>query len=99
MSFSAPRDNYAALGIFKLDGGWEASVGAYKQDYMYWLEDGDITKAFTRIDARLAKRMKLQQMPAELALVGQNLGGKSYEEFRNNNLFDRRAYVSLMFDW
>jgi len=99
MSFSAPRDNYAALGIFKLDGGWEASVGAYKQDYMYWLEDGDITKAFTRIDARLAKRMKLQQMPAELALVGQNLGGESYEEFRNDNLFDRRAYVSLMFDW
>jgi iron complex outermembrane receptor protein len=96
---SAPRDNFSALGIFKLDDNWEASVGVYKQDYMYWLGDGDITRAFTRVDARLAKRWTLQKTPMELALVGQNLGGKRYEEFRNDNLFDRRLYLSLIFDW
>ena len=96
---SAPRNNFSALGIFKLADGWQASVGAYRVDAMYWLGDGDVTKAFTRVDARLAKRWKLQGNPVELALVGQNLGGERYEEFRNNNLFDRRAYVSLMFDW
>ena len=96
---SAPKNNFSVLGIFKLAEGWEASVGAYKQDYMYWLGDGDITKAFTRVDARLARRWQLQGRPVELALVGQNLGGERYEEFRNNNLFDRRAYLSLMLDW
>ncbi len=32
-------------------------------------------------------------------MVGQNLGGEHYEEFRDINLFDRRAYLSLMLDW
>jgi iron complex outermembrane receptor protein len=66
---------------------------------MYWLGDGDITEAFTRVDARLARRWKLQGHPVELAMVGQNLGGEHYEEFRDINLFDRRAYLSLMLDW
>jgi iron complex outermembrane receptor protein len=96
---SAPNNNFSALGIFKLDDGWEASAGAYRVGAMYWLGDGDITKAFTRVDARLARRWKLQGYPVELALAGQNLGGKRYEEFRNDNLFDRRAYLSLTFDW
>jgi iron complex outermembrane receptor protein len=96
---STPRNNFSALGIFKLDQGWEASVGVYKQDYMNWLSDGDTTRAFTRVDARLAKRWELQGRQVELALVGQNLGGQSYEEFRNDNLFGRRAYLSLTVDW
>ncbi|MGB9094502.1 MAG: TonB-dependent receptor, partial [Gallionella sp.] len=44
---STPRNNFSALGIFRLDQGWEASVGVYKQDYMNWLSDGDYTAAFT----------------------------------------------------
>ena len=96
---STPRNNFSALGIFRLDRGWEASVGVYKQDSMNWLSDGDHTQAFTRVDARLAKRWNLQGRQMELALVGQNLGGKPYEEFRNENLFSRRAYLSLTLDW
>ena len=96
---SAPRNNFSALAMLSLDKGWDASVAVYKQDYMYWLGDGDVTQAFTRVDARLAKRWKLQGNPVELALVGQNLGGKRYQEFRDDNLFGRRAYLSLMFDW
>ena len=96
---SAPRSSYSALGIFKLAEGWQASLGAYRVGSMYWLGDGDFTEAFTRIDARLARRWKQQGRPVELALVGQNLGGERYEEFRDTNLFDRRAYLSLMLDW
>lgn len=96
---STPRNNFSALGIFRLDQGWEASVGVYKQDYMNWLSDGDYTAAFTRVDARLAKRWELQGKQVELALVGQNLGGQPYQEFRNDNLFGRRAYLSLKLDW
>ncbi|MDP1864163.1 MAG: TonB-dependent receptor [Thiobacillus sp.] len=96
---SAPRNNFSALGMLKLAGGWGASVGVYRQDAMVWLGDGDVTLAFTRVDARLVKRWKWQGNPVELALVGQNLSSRPYQEFRNDNLFDRRAYLSLMFDW
>ena len=65
---------------------------------MYWLGDGDFTEAFTRIDARLAKRWKLQGHPVELAVVGQNLGD-DYEEFRDTNMFSRRVYGSLGLNW
>jgi iron complex outermembrane receptor protein len=96
---SAPENNLSALGIFKLGRGWQASVAMYKVGSMYWLGDGDVTEAYTRVDARLARRWKLHGRPVEMALVGQNLGGEPYEEFRDDNLFDRRAYVSLMLDW
>lgn len=96
---SAPRNNFSALGIFQWADGWGASVGVYKQDTLFWLGDGDVTKAFTRVDARLSKRFKVHGNTVEWALVGQNLGGEPYQEFRNDNLFDRRAYLSLMFDW
>ena len=96
---SMPRRSFSALGILRLAHGWDASIGAYRVGSMYWLGDGDLTQAFTRWDARLARRWKLRGNPVELALVGQNLGGEDYEEFRDDNLFDRRAYLSLMFDW
>lgn len=96
---SAPENNLSALGIFKLGRGWEASVAMYKLGGMYWLGDGDVTEAYTRVDARLARRWKVQGRPVEMALVGQNLDGEPYEEFRDENLFDRRAYLSLMVDW
>jgi iron complex outermembrane receptor protein len=98
IALSAPENNFSALGIFKLAEGWEASIGAYRVDDMYWLGDGDFTEAFTRIDARLAKRWKLQGHPVELAVVGQNLGD-DYEEFRDTNLFSRRVYGSLSLNW
>jgi iron complex outermembrane receptor protein len=96
---SAPKNNFSALGIWRLADGWEASAAVYKVGFMKWLDDGDETEGFTRIDARLAKRWKWQGHQAELSLVGQNLGGERYEEFRGNNQFDSRAYVGLAIDW
>jgi iron complex outermembrane receptor protein len=96
---SAPRNNFSSLGVYRLPGGWEASVAVYRAGWMKWLDDGDDTEEFTRIDARLAKRWKWQGHEMELSLVGQNLGGDRYEEFRDNNLFDTRAYAGLTVDW
>jgi iron complex outermembrane receptor protein len=96
---SAPANNFSALGIYRLPQGWEASVGVYRVDDMEWLDDGSSTKQYTRVDVRLAKRWKWQGHETELSLVGQNLGGDRYEEFRYNNLFDTRAYVGLTLDW
>lgn len=105
MAQSAPKNNFSALGVYRLPDGWEASAAVYKVGFMKWLDDGDITHGFTRVDARLAKKWNWQGHQMELALVGQNLGGERYAEFRdsaltsNKNLFDTRVYVSFGLDW
>lgn len=99
IAHSAPTSNFSALASYRLPKGWEASAALYRTGDMKWLDDGDATQAFTRIDARLARKWKWQGHQVELSLVGQNLGSGRYEEFRNSNLFDHRAYVALDFDW
>ena len=65
---------------------------------MKWLSEGDVTEAFTRWDARLARRWNWQGHEVEAAVVGQNLG-EDYSEFRDNNIFSRRVYGSLSLTW
>ncbi len=95
---SAPRNSWGLLASYRLAGGWETSLGVWRSDAVIWLTEGDITRAYTRVDARLARRWKWWGGEVEAALVGQNLG-EDYEEFRNTNLFSRRVYGSLGFAW
>lgn len=95
---SAPENNFSLLGSYSFKHGWQASVGVYRSGRMKWLSDGDVTQAYTRWDARLARRWKWQGHEIEAALVGQNLGS-DYEEFRLENRFSRRVYGSLTLNW
>ncbi len=95
---STPRNNFSLLARYELGQGWTASAGVYRSGRMKWLSDGDVTQAFTRWDARLARRWNWQGHEVEAALVGQNLG-EDYEEFRNTNIFSRRVYGSLSLAW
>jgi len=98
LSQSAPRNNFSLLARYDLGQGWTASAGVYRSGRMKWLSEGDITQAFTRWDARLARRWDWQGNEVEAAVVGQNLG-EDYEEFRNTNIFSRRVYGSLSLSW
>jgi iron complex outermembrane receptor protein len=93
-----PRNNFSLLARYDLGQGWAASAGVYRSGRMKWLSEGDTTQAFTRWDVRLARRWAWQGHGVEAAVVGQNLG-KDYEEFRDTNVFSRRAYASLSFNW
>ena len=95
---SAPRNTFSLLAHYSLGAGWNASVGVYRSGRMMWLNDGDVTQAYTRVDARLARQWKWQGREVEAALVGQNLG-EDYSEFREENLFSRRVYGSLSLGW
>lgn len=75
---SAPANNFSALGIYRLPGGWEQSAAVYKVGDMKWLDDGDNTENYTRVDARVARRWKWHGHNVELSLVGQNLGNDTY---------------------
>jgi len=95
---SAPRDSFSLLARHDLGQGWTASAGVYHTGRMIWLDDGDPTPAFTRVDVRLARRWNWQGREVEAALVGQNLG-EDYSEFREENIFSRRVYGSLSLGW
>jgi iron complex outermembrane receptor protein len=95
---SAPRNSWGLLASYRLGNGWETSVFAQRSNAQIWLTEGDVTQAFTRIDARLARRWTWQGREVEAALVGQNLG-EDYQEFRDTNVFSRRVYGSLNLAW
>ncbi len=95
---SAPRNSWGLLASYKLGNGWETSLGAWHYDTTKWLSEGDIVAAYTRVDVRVARRWNWQGYQMEAALVGQNLGD-DYAEFRDTNIFSRRVYGSLGFNW
>ncbi|MBT9569301.1 MAG: TonB-dependent receptor [Thiobacillus sp.] len=95
---SAPRNNVGLLVNYRPAPGWETGVGVWRTDAVIWLTEGDITRPYTRVDARVAKRWKWQGREVEAVLVGQNLG-EDYQEFRDTNRFSRRVYGSLSFAW
>ena len=95
---SAPRNSWGLLARYLPGGGWEGSLFAQGAGDMKWLEDGDFTEGFTRLDARVARRWKWQGNELEAALVGQNLGD-DYSEFRESNIFSRRVYGSFSVAW
>jgi iron complex outermembrane receptor protein len=57
--------------------------------------------AYKRLDARLAKRFKLDGLRGQVALTWQNLTGTYHEFIGDNasNLFDSRAYMQFQLDF
>ncbi|TXH73296.1 MAG: TonB-dependent receptor [Thiobacillus sp.] len=95
---SAPRNTWGLLASYRLDHGWEASMGVWRSDAMKWLSEGDLTAAYNRMDLRVARRWKWQGRDIEASVVGQSLLG-NYQEFRDTNIFSRRVYGSLSLGW
>lgn len=98
LPFSAPRNTFGLLARYGWGAGWQASIGLYRTDDIMWLSDGDVTRGYTRVDARLARRFDWQGYDAELALVAQSIGN-TYSEFRVENLFGPKAYASFSLGW
>jgi len=95
---SSPSHVFSLLARYDLGQGWSAGAGVYYAGDMKWQSEGDVTDAFTRWDARLARRWTWQGNEVEAALVGQNLG-EDYSEFRMENVFSQRVYGSLSLNW
>lgn len=95
---SAPRNTWGLLASYRLDQGWEASMGVWRSDAMKWLSEGDLTAAYNRMDLRVARRWKWQGRDIEASVVGQSLLG-NYQEFRDTNIFSRRVFGSLSLGW
>jgi len=73
----------------------QLSATHYYMDSVRWIEGGD-RNSYNRTDLRAAKQWRLDgNNELETALIMQNALGSLYEEFYEQNRFDRRTYLQL----
>ena len=90
-----PKVTVSALLAHRFNHGWTGSVAYYAMSDMDWPNDGDALADYNRVDVRLAKQLKLAGNATEIELIVHNLLDDDYQEFRNQNIFERRAYLRL----
>jgi len=98
VSNGVPYHTSSLLASYQFRNKWELSGGVYRITEMRWFGDGDLLPAYRRIDARLGKTFKIDNLKARVALVVQNLE-KDYEEFRVENKFGQHAYLQGNFSF
>ncbi|MBU2479256.1 MAG: TonB-dependent receptor [Gammaproteobacteria bacterium] len=94
LSEDVPRHTYSAFAMHRLPGQVDVSALYNKVSRMKWLGNGDRLGPQDRLDLRVAKHMLTNGMRSSIALVVQNVLDE-YLEFRDENVFDTRAYVEL----
>lgn len=90
----APRYTVSLLASKTLPHGYEVSGAWYNLSRMIWLGDGDRLEGYDRIDARLARRWRSAGTNLMLEAIVQNIGN-GYYTFRDENVFETRAYLRL----
>lgn len=95
---TVPMHTVSAIGGYSFANGWQFSAALYHMDDVEWMADGDQVDGYDRYDARIAKSFEWNHGKGELALIGQNLG-ETYVDFERRNIFERRTYLQLSFQF
>jgi iron complex outermembrane receptor protein len=102
----SPSQQYGVHVMHQFPGGIDLMLSHYWVPAFKPIGQGDLS-AYKRLDARIAKRFKLDGMRGDIALTWQNLTG-NYVDFADDtvfkggpytNLFDTRAYVQFRLDF
>ncbi len=91
---SVPSYSASLFIMQRLAPGWRASLWYSQVANMRWLGNGDPLPRYGRLDLRLAHSFRLDGGSGEVAFVVQN-AGRDYTDFRTENVFDRRAFLTL----
>lgn len=94
LSEDVPTHTYSVFGMHRLPGAVDVSALYSRVSAIKWLGDGDRLDAQDRLDLRLAKHFRYATTNNTVALVVQNALDE-YLEFRDENVFDTRAYIEL----
>jgi iron complex outermembrane receptor protein len=94
LSEDVPTHTYSVFGMHRLPGQIDVSALYSRVSRMKWLGDGDRLGSQDRLDLRIARHFQAGATHNSLALVVQNALDE-YLEFREENVFDTRAYVEL----
>lgn len=93
-STTVPRHNISALISKDFENHISASLGFYRVSEAKGLEDGDMVPAHNRADFRIAFPFSGNGIRGDVAFVTQNFLG-SYNDWRNDNTFGSRHFVSM----
>jgi iron complex outermembrane receptor protein len=91
---SVPSYSASLFVMQRLTAEWRASLWYSQVANMRWLGNGDPVPRYGRLDLRLAHPFRVDGARGEVALVVQN-AGRDYTDFRDENVFDRRCFLTL----
>lgn len=100
---ATPTHTASLLALKKFNHDYTASVGVYYVGTMGWFDNPSTTPPsytephvpeYTKVDFRLAKKIRGPGYEATVELVGQNLAG-SYWDYTATVVADRRYYVKV----
>lgn len=93
---TAPEQILSFLAMQRFPGDVNGSLAYYYVSESDGLGSGDPIPAIGRLDLRLGLEFRGRRMRGELAAIVQNaLDGSEYLDWRDDNLFERRQYISL----
>ncbi|ARN74795.1 TonB-dependent receptor plug domain-containing protein [Oceanicoccus sagamiensis] len=84
-----PAEMTSLTTAYFFDSGLETSLMVYYQDEADW-EQGDPSDDYVRVDARLAKRLRMDDKEVLVELIGQNIFDQEYTEFHRINAYESR---------
>lgn len=94
---ASPSNIYSALWSYRAANRWQLSAGYYRVSAVDPFGHAGQVSPYRRLDLRVAKKIALGPVHGDVALVVQSVGG-AYTEFRSDNRFERRAYLTIGFD-
>lgn len=89
-----PRHMFTALLSRKFQNSWQTSLTYTYVSEMEWKGWGDPVDGYHRLDARVAKDIRVLGKRGKLELIGQNLINE-YTEFQDGNIMDRRVLLRV----
>jgi iron complex outermembrane receptor protein len=93
---SVPDYTTSLMLISQLEQNWWLTTSLYRVAQMRWLGDGSIVPAYTRVDLRLARNIKLQDTSGSISFTVQNIG-KDYVDFTDQNFHDANIFKTRYF--
>jgi len=96
ISNQIPRHNASLLAAYRPAPGWEMSGVLYHTSQMQWPR-GSAVDDITRLDLRLAKKIRVDDWQGQLEVVVHNVGD-DYSDYSDKNRFERRLFMRLKFD-
>jgi iron complex outermembrane receptor protein len=91
---SVPDHTSSLMLIYRLTEYLQASAAYSRVGEMDWLGSGDFVDDYDRLDVTLSTDFSIGETQGQFDVTYQNWGG-DYVEFRQENIFDHRAYATL----
>jgi len=95
---SAPRHGQNLLLSHQFSAEWRASAAAYHVNPVKAM-GGNAVPDYTRWDLRVARQFRWDGGRGEFALIAQDVADSNYREFYGDNVWGRRAYANLRFEF